>query len=401
MTILKQPRRAVMAASIVIVGIAGLAACSAPPSQGSSADSITVWTGLPYDSFQVPNTENFERCEEETGISVELQDFPPGELTGKVLQAATSNDLPDLLYLEGTDLTRVAETGVLTDLADYDITAEGYDAKLQQMGTYDGTLYGVAPGVNTVGMFYNKGMFAEAGVEVPTTFAELRDVAAKLTTPDRMGLALSAGSGAGPYVFLPFLLSAGGDPSDLTTPEAAEALQLWKDLVSDGSTSSSAVTWDWDAQDYFREGKAAMVMSGSWLFNEAEGLGIDLGVFPIPSPDGSGPSRSPIGAELWTIPVTDDAHQAAAAEVLSCITNDENALIMAEQSRRTPGDTSVGEDYAAEFPEEAPLVALIPDSYLRDPELNGKQTEQLTYAIQDAIANGTEPEEALEKASEQ
>jgi multiple sugar transport system substrate-binding protein len=389
----------VITASVAAISMAALTSCASGTSSEATVDSITVWTGLPYDSFQKPNAANFERCEFETGITVELEDFPPADLTGKVLQAATSGDLPDLLYLEGTDLSRVAETGVLTDLAEYGISADGYSDILVEMGSYEDTLYGLAPGVNTIGMFYDKALFADSGVEIPTTFAELREVAHTLTTPDRMGVALSAGSGAGPYVFLPFLLSAGGDPSDLTAPEAAEALQLWKDLLADGSTSPSAVTWDWDAQDYFREGKAAMTMSGSWLFNEADGLGIDLGVFPIPSPDGTTPPRSPIGAELWTIPVTDDAHQAAAADVLSCITSDENALIMAEESRRTPGDVSVGQEYAIAHPDEAPLTELIEGAYLRDPEVTGKQSEQIALAVQDALANGTDAADALAKAA--
>ncbi|MDF2563484.1 MAG: putative sugar transporter substrate binding protein [Microbacterium sp.] len=238
-------RRAVITASVAAISMAALTSCASGTSSDATVDSITVWTGLPYDSFQEPNAANFERCESETGIAVELEDFPPADLTGKVLQAATSGDLPDLLYLEGTDLSRVAETGVLTDLAEYGISADGYGDILVEMGSYQDTLYGLAPGVNTIGMFYDKALFAEAGVEVPTTFAELREAARALTTPDRMGVALSAGSGAGPYVFLPFLLSAGGDPSDLTTPAVADALQLWKDFLADGSTSPSAVTWDW------------------------------------------------------------------------------------------------------------------------------------------------------------
>lgn len=393
-------RRIAAATTATTLSLAVLSACASDSTPASGeVDSVTVWTGLPYDSFQVPNAELFAACEEQTGIAADLEDFPPADLTGKVLQAATSGDLPDLLYLESADLSRVTETGLLTDLTDYGLSAEGYSDKIAELGSVDGVLYGLAPGVNPIALFYNKAMFEAAGIEVPTTFAELREAAAALTTPDVMGIALSADTGAGPYHFLPYLLGAGGDPADLATPEAAEALQLWKDFVADGSTSESAVTWGWDAQDFFREEKAAIVMSGAWLFGE--GLPFDVGVFPVPTADGSGDPITPVGAEVWTIPVTDAARQEAAAELLACITDDVNALEMARASGRIPGDVSVGEEYSAEFPEQAPLIALLPDGFIQDPEKKGEQYEQLSLAIQDALANDADPAEALARAAGQ
>lgn len=390
-------RRGAAISTVALISVVGLAACSSSTPSTESVESITVWTGLPYDTFQVPNAAAFETCEQETGIAADLQDFPPADLAGKALQAATSRDLPDLLYLDQADLGRLAETGLLTDLTDYGLSAEGYSESVAATGTLDGTLYGVTPGVNPIALFYNKAMFEESGVAVPTTFPELREAAATLTTPDVMGIALSADSGTGPYHFLPYLLSAGGDPAELDTPEAAEALQLWKDFVADGSTSASAVTWGWDAQDYFRSERAAMVMSGAWLFGED--LPFEVGVFPVPTVDGTGEPRTPIGAEVWTIPVTDDAHQKAAAELLACITSDENALEMARASGRIPGDISVGEEYSAEFPDQAPLIATLSNGHVQDSAQKGKQYEQMSQAIQDVLAKDADPAEALAKAS--
>ena len=57
----------------------------------------------------------------------------------------------------------------------------------------------------------------------------------------------------------------GGDETDLTSPEVAEALQLWKDLVDDGSASKSVVNWKQaDVNDQFIAGKAAMMLNGPW-----------------------------------------------------------------------------------------------------------------------------------------
>ncbi|MDM4763562.1 extracellular solute-binding protein [Galbitalea sp. SE-J8] len=397
MPTIRPKTRGLIAASAVAAVATVLSGCAASPATDAAVDEITVWTGLPYDSFQKPNKAAFDACAATTGVKAKLEDFPPGDLTAKVIQAATSGDLPDLLYLEGTDLSRVAETGVLNPLSDFDLDASDYYPIVEDMGSYDGELYGIAPGVNTVGVFYNKDIFDAAGVAVPTTFAELRAAAKTLTTPDIQGFALSADSGTGPYVFLPFLLSAGGDPAELDSPAAVEALQLWKGLLDDGSTSASATTIGWDAQDAFRADKAAMVMSGSWLFSE--GLGMNMGVFPVPTPDGTGTPVSPIGGELWTIPTTDDAHQAAAAKVLACITDDKNSLAMAMASHRTPSKTTIADAYLDANPDEAALIDLIDGAYLRDPEKTGDQNERIATAVQDALANGTDPATALAKVA--
>ncbi|WP_156760746.1 ABC transporter substrate-binding protein [Microbacterium karelineae] len=392
-------RRTTVAGIAVLSASALLAACggSTPGSDGAR-DTVTVWTGLPYDTFQEPNVRAFAACEEETGITAELADFPAGELTAQALRAATSGDLPGLLYLEGTDLSRIVETGLLTPLSDYGITGGDYSQTVQDMGSIDDELYGIAPGVNTVAVLYNKDLFAANGVEIPTTYAEFRAVAQSVSDEETTGFSLAADTGTGPYVFLPYLLGAGGDPADLDTPEAATALQLWVDLVADGSAPKSAITMGWDAQDAFREGKAAMVMAGSWMF--AEDLPFEVGAFAVPTPDGTGDPVSPIGAELWTIPATGEETQQNAAALLKCLTNDENSLEMAQASHRTPSKTTITQAYLDQFPDEQTLIDLIDHAYLRDPETTGAESEVLATAIQDSLANGTAPADALAAASE-
>lgn len=385
------------AAGLTVLATSTLLAACGGSGEDSASDTVTVWTGLPYDTFQKPNAAIFAACEKETGVKAELADFPAGELTSKVLKAATSGDLPGLLYLEGTDLSRVVETGLLTPLTDYGITADDYSKTVQDMGSVDGTLYGLAPGVNTVAVFYNQDLFAAKGVEVPTTYAEFRAAAKKLSDDTTTGFSLAADTGTGPYVFLPFLLGAGGDPAHLATPQVATALQLWDDFVADGSAPKSATTVGWDAQDSFREGKAAMVLAGSWLFGEK--LPFEVGVFPVPTPDGTGDPVSPIGAELWTIPATGEKTQKNAAKLLACLTDDKHSLAMATASHRTPSKTTISQAYLDTFPAEKPLIDLIDDAYLRNPENAGAEAEALATAIQDSLANGTAPADALAKAS--
>ena len=58
-------------------------------------------------------------------------------------------------------------------LGDFGINAEGY-APGPSAATYDGQLYGLQPGANTLAIFYHKDVLAKAGVQPPKTWAELK-----------------------------------------------------------------------------------------------------------------------------------------------------------------------------------------------------------------------------------
>ena len=85
----------------------------------------------------------------------------------------------------------------------------------------------------------------------------------------------------------------GGDETDLKSPQVAEALQLWKDLVDEGSVSKSAVWKQADVNDQFIAGKAAMMLNGPWQIRRQKAK-VDFGVArsrSTPRPDLDRPAR--------------------------------------------------------------------------------------------------------------
>src|SRR5699024_8870761 len=100
------------------------------------------------------------------------------------------------------------------------------------LGMYEGTLYGIAPTVNTIALFYNVAMLEDAGVRPPSTWEELHSAAEALTTEDRYGFAFSAiASYEGTFQFMPFMWSNGGDETDLDGEGVTGDSQFWSDLV--------------------------------------------------------------------------------------------------------------------------------------------------------------------------
>src|SRR3712207_1609472 len=187
-----------------------------------------------------------------------------------------------------------------------------------EAATYEGEVYGLAPTVNTLGLFYNTDLLAAAGVTPPKTWEELKAAATALTSGDQYGMAFSAiATYEGSWQFLPFMWTNGGDETALDTPQVSEALQLWVDLVDSGAASESVIQWSQgDVKDQFVAGKAAMMINGPWQIpslNENPDVTWDVVQVPV-NQEGQTPVAA-LGGEVWSVPVNgDDAKQAQRAE---------------------------------------------------------------------------------------
>jgi len=346
-----------------------------------------------------------DACGEAAGVAIEREAVPGNDLISTVLQQSSSRTLPDVLMLDNPDLQEIAASGALAPLSQFGITAEGYADGVVEASTYDGELYGLQPVTNTIALFYNEALLAEAGVEPPTTWEELESAAAALTTGDRYGLAFSAiNTYEGTWQFLPFMWSNGGDESDIATPETAEALQLWVDLVSSGSASQSVVNWSQaDVNDQFAAGNAAMQINGPWQFPVLDAVdGLDYGVVQIPAPSAGDTVVAPFGGETWTVPQTGDAdRQALAAQVVQCINDDDNMVTLATERGTVPTKPALVDAAVEAQPAIEPFAEQLPDLRSRTGELGEEWPTAATAiytAVQDALVNGTDPAEALAAA---
>ncbi|MEW1778572.1 sugar ABC transporter substrate-binding protein [Streptomyces sp. NPDC086777] len=276
-----------------------VASCSGVSSDGSATSRVTSVTALDYYTDEPEHSqwgEMLTACGKTAGVKVEQTSVPGASLLPKVLQQASSRTLPDLLMLDNPDLQQIAQTGALTPLEQYGIDSSGFAKGILSAGTYKGKLYGLAPYVSTIALFYDRDMLAEAGVAVPRTWDELETAAARLTRPGRYGMAVDANpTFEGTWQFLPFLWSNGGDEKRLDTPQAAQALQLWVDLVKSGSMSKSVLNWTQaDVHDQFVAGRTAMMINGPWripALNKDKNLHWGGGAHPRP-PDGTDPGHT-------------------------------------------------------------------------------------------------------------
>ncbi|MFF5156570.1 ABC transporter substrate-binding protein [Streptomyces sp. NPDC000348] len=386
----------------LILAVTGCAGGTGAGSGTDKADSITVLDYYTDESEHAQWGEMLTACGRTAGVRIEHTSVPPASLVPRVLRQASSRTLPDLLMLDNPDLQRIAQTGALTPLDRYGIDTGGFAEGILSAGTYRGEVYGLAPYVSTVALFYNKDMLAEAGVAVPRTWDELKDAAAELTGPGRYGMAVDASATfESSWQFLPFLWSNGGHEKKLDTPQAAQALRLWVDLVESGSMSKSVLNWTQaDVHDQFAAGRTAMMINGPWripALNEDGNL--RWGVAPVPVPRAGRTPITPLGGEVWTVPRTSsEARQEKAARVLACLNDSPNMLTLAEQHFTVPSRATVAARYAERNPSMTVFTRSVETARVRTGELGVRWPKAATgiyTAIQSALAGERTPEEAL------
>jgi multiple sugar transport system substrate-binding protein len=385
---------------------------AAPQPTATSAPAVTAITEWDYwtdDPVHTQYQKILDKCTASTGISVDRQSIAGNDLLTKVLLGAQQKQLPDVLRLDNPFLQQVADTGALVPLTDYGVDLTGLYQNVIEAGSYEGNVYGIAPGINGLALFYNKDMFAAAGLQPPTTWAEVESAAAALTEGEVYGIAFSANANEeASWQFEPWFWGAGADLRELDSPEAVQALQFWTDLVQKGYASKSVVQWSQnDVNDQFMAGKAAMQENGTWNLTALEEANINFGVVPIPMPNG-GTAPGPMGGEVAVIPNSGDAaRMAAAGEFVNCLLSDEMMLEWATIQAFVPARESVAAQAAANNPNMQGFVdAAAAELSRTGPPANlgpgySKVSVALMNAIQAALTGAKSPQEALTAAQQQ
>jgi multiple sugar transport system substrate-binding protein len=380
-------------------------ASPAAPAAGTvSLTSLDYYSSDPYKSFV---SAHLQSCAAAAGATITSQDHVPGgQLTPKILQDISAHTLPSLLMIDNPGVQAIAATGALVPLTDVGVDpTTGIFPGILAAGTYKGKVYGMAPSVNSIALFYNKDLLTAAGLSVPKTWADLTADAKALTTPAHYGLAFSADNdGEGAWHFLPFLWSNGGDFEHLASPAAVQALTFESDFVKSGSASKSVVSWSQgDVNDQFAAGKAAMEINGPWNIAPLDKLqNIHYGIAPIPVPAAGKTLVAPLGGEMWTVPQTTPAQEAAAGKVVTCMNSPANQLAYNTDVVQVPTLKAVAAQYGQSYPPIQSFITEVSTAMSRTAEvgpLYPTVQTALETAIQAAITGAASPASALKTAA--
>jgi multiple sugar transport system substrate-binding protein len=397
------------AASIALLALAGCSSGSGSSGSSGSSASLTL-TEMDYYGSAPQNSQIqgvLNECGAQAGVKVVHEEAPRAQLVPKLLQEAASRSLPDLMLVDNPDLQQLASTGGLVSLSANDLSTAGLYPSIVSAGSYQGQTYGIAPGVNDLALYYNKDLFTKAGLTPPKTWAQLTADAKALTSGARKGIAFSAAATEeGSFQFEPFFWSAGADLKNLASPQAVQALTLWKTLVDGGYASKSVVTWSQaDVEAQFQAGNAAMMVNGPWQLPVLNGTtGLHFGVVPIPVPSASDPAVSPLGGEVWAVGHSNPSRETKAVAVVKCLLSTSVSVAWSKDAGYIPSNQAAAAQMAESDPQLAPFIAEVGTAKARTAELGTaypKVSTALWTALQQALAGGTSPQAALSQAQGQ
>lgn len=246
----------------------------------------------------------------------------------KISAGMGSGDTPDVMYMWNYP----AYYEGLEPLDSY-IEAEGEEYKanfydtLWNYNSIDGQIYGVPVGFTTHALFYNKDLFAQAGIDEPTadwTWDDLQ-AAAKTISEKTDAKGFSFSMKPDPYDFEMYLWSNGtaycdengGMDGYINSEESKEVFQMFQDMEKEGYATAT----EKDGTDEFRAGSVAMYIYGSWSINTLNEDGLNYGVTKIPS-FGSEPSVSILSSSGVAMS-KDSKNKEAAWEFIKFWTNEE------------------------------------------------------------------------------
>ncbi|MBD2184277.1 ABC transporter substrate-binding protein [Planktothrix sp. FACHB-1355] len=313
-----------------------LTACQTTAPKDKGVTHITVWHGI----NPPPNRDVFQKVVDrfnQDHPDIEVESIYAGQLDQqlpKILTAIVGNSPPDILSFNTQITGQLVELGAIRPLDDW-LNKSPLKSKIMpklwgEMELYD-HVWSVPMFAGNIGIFYRPTLFKAAGItELPKTWAELRQVAKKLTLdrnsdgyPEQYGMLMPLGKGEWTvFTWFPFLLGADGNlvkdnRPNLVNPGAIAALQFWQNLIKDGSTKFSAPERGYEEDDFIA-GRVAMQLTGPWtLIMKSK---VDFDVFPVP---GNRKQATVFGSNNMFVMKTTPERERASIKFLEYLLSDE------------------------------------------------------------------------------
>jgi multiple sugar transport system substrate-binding protein len=304
-------------------------------------------------------TTLLDQFNEETGA---VASFSPSPSYDTDLQAALAGGQPpDVFYVDSFRLPDLVEAGALAPPPEGAISdPDDIAPSLREAFTYDGTFYCPPKDFSTLALQYDPAALEAAGVEVPTTWDELRSAAEALTSDDQAAIVNQVEYPRwGQFLFQNGADLTNEDITEMTldTPEAREALEFIAGMYADGlMVSNTAIDAGWSGEAY-GQGKAAMTMEGNWIATALSNEFPDREVAYAELPAGPSGEKGTFAFTVCYGVAANAANPEASWALADYLTNAEGSLAYTEAFNVMPARVSVQEQWIAEHPDLEPFVA--------------------------------------------
>ncbi len=279
-------KRTVLSAASLTMCLA-LTACGGSGSQSQGGDSGKPLTVAIWDNNQLPGLkEIIEDFTTETGIEVEIQMVPWDQYWTLLEAGAQGGDLPDVFWMHSNYSQKFMSNDILLDLTDKvaqssNVDMANYYQDIAELYQYDGKIYGIPKDYDTIGLWYNKTMFDEAGISYPDetwTWDTFAEAAEKLTKADGSQYGFTSPASFNQDGYYNLIYSMGGSvlsedktKSMWNSEETVAAMNWWYDNLVTKAMPTQQVMAENTPDVMLGSGKAAMVFEGSWMIAAMKG----------------------------------------------------------------------------------------------------------------------------------
>ncbi len=289
----------IIALLLVLVMALSLVACGNKADEKVTLNVIAAQYGGKTADWWVGFEKDFEAANENIDLVVDVVSW--NDIYTVVNTRISNNDAPDILNIDV--FADYQADGLLLPAQDFvseETYAKFYPAFLEQ-SVVDGTVWAVPDLASARALYYNADILAAAGVEVPTTWAELKAACEAIKAYDAniypWGVDMTTDEGQACFAY--YAWTNGGGFVDaagnwtLNSAENVEAVEYVIDLINSGLTNTSPTTETrYDLQEMFAAGKLAMMIGPNQISSYVAGTEkpINFGIASIPANEGKATS---------------------------------------------------------------------------------------------------------------
>lgn len=343
-----------------------------------------------------------------------------GGYSDKINASVMSGGLPDVLTVDGPNIAAYASNGIIQPLtALSDEERSEYLESIIEQGTYNNELYALGAMESSVGLYYNKDILKEAGIEVPDaghpwTRSEFLGIMEKLkpVMEEKNGYVLDMTFPTGEatiYYYAPFFWSGGGELVDSTglkadgifnSNENKETINYFKTILDNGYMSKVPI------DHLFESGRAAFKFDGAWEVNTIYNSypDVNLGVAPyIVGDNWNGERYTPTGS--WAYAASTKASDIeGATELVKWMSGVESGKLLWEKAKNFPSTYKAFEAIDTFQTDENYNALYNQLSNYGHPRPKTPVYPQVSTSFQQVLENcvlsGAEPEAELDKSIE-
>ena len=263
----------IIALLLVLAMALSLAACGGTSAPAAAAEKVEVTMiaaeyGTQTKAWWADFVTKFNAANEDINLVVEVVSW--NDINPVVDTRIANGQQPDLLNIDA--YTKYYESDLLLPTSEWvsaETYAKFYPAFLAESMDAEGTVWAVPDLASARALYVNTDILAQAGVAIPTTWAELRAAceAIKEKCPDVYPWGVDMTTDEGQAAFAYYTWNNGGGfindnrEWNLNSAENVEAMEFVAGLIADGLTNSDpANDTRYALQDLFAAGKLAMMI---------------------------------------------------------------------------------------------------------------------------------------------